>query len=205
MMSFWRFRVFASCREPHHVMLGVGQPCTLQESLTSMPVHTAWARSGTEKSGHFRLRSSMYFMCTQAFFCACGRKKRWSQNEQMKFKVIGYRNLTSLRRVERSTRSRTTCWFLITPISSFSASLPNRVHWSLSLSSSLLMVSLRASLGSRVRFGYVNSVRMHCWMNYNKYAMCRLRITQVMENSVWSGWGLPSSCHSCHHISSRKQ
>lgn len=61
------------------------------------------------------------------------------------------RSLTSRRSVNRSTRSRTTCWFLITPISSFSASLPNIVHWSLSCSSSLDMVSLRASLRSEVR------------------------------------------------------
>ncbi len=61
--------------------------------------------------------------------------------------------LTSRRRANRSTRSRRTRWFLITPISSFSASFPNSVHWSLSCSSSLDSVSLRTSLGSKVRNG----------------------------------------------------
>ncbi len=61
--------------------------------------------------------------------------------------------LTSRRRANRSTRSRSTRWFLITPISSFSASFPNSVHWSLSRSSSLDSVSLRTSLGSKVRNG----------------------------------------------------
>lgn len=84
--SLWRFRLFCfrdTSWDSHHVMLGIGQPWTVQENLTSMPAHTVCGRSGTGKSGAFMLKSSRNFMCTEAFLSACVLKWRMKNNKQL--------------------------------------------------------------------------------------------------------------------------
>lgn len=104
------------------------------------------------------------------------------------FLVIGHcwdQNLTftCLRRASLSTRVRNKCWFLITSISTFSASFPNRVHLSLWYSSSAARVSFRISLLENGTKFLIYSRLLFFSVIWVIVIMCRCRWWIQMQNT----------------------